>query len=186
MKNLTKISVVVSTALLLAGIAHAIPISGTVGMFGYGFSDFDPMTATAVPDPSGAYVTSATVDFDTYFNIGDSVNYNGFTFNPVSSPVADPLWFGGGFSFVLNSVSIDIRTDHQLTLSGLGILSGNGFDSTYGSWGITIWDIGNLQFNFSNTTSTTAAPVPEPSTVLLLGVGLLTTIGLCRKKLRKG
>ena len=183
MKKLSKIFLIVLSALLLAGVANAVPISGDVSMFGYADTAFDPM-AGIFPDPDGAFVTFASGDFATYLNVGDSVEYNGFVYNPASNPVADPLWSGGGFTFVLNSVTVEAQTANQLILSGSGVLSGYDFEDTYGTWGLSVMQFGEFSFTFSNTTSG-ATPVPEPASVLIIGIGLIAVAGYGRKRFRK-
>jgi hypothetical protein len=106
LKKLSKFIVTTLAALLLAGTAYALPISGDIGMVGWGFGAIDTLTATAIPQPTTTMVTMPTGDFDTYLNSGDSVFYYGFTFDPAPSPVADPLWTAGGFTFVLDSVAV--------------------------------------------------------------------------------
>jgi hypothetical protein len=44
-------------------------------------------------------------------------------------------------------------------------------------------DSQSTSFNFSN--GTTASPVPEPATLVLLGSGLIGLAGFGRKKLKK-
>jgi hypothetical protein len=167
---------------MLAGAAHAVPITGDIGIVGWGLSVIDTLTATEIPAPLKAVVSHPTGDFDTFLNSGDAITYNGFIFDPASTPVADPLWVAGGFSFVLNSINVSFRDANQIVFDGVGILAGNGFDDTIGSWMMSI-DAHSTHFAFSN--GTTADPVPEPATMLLLGTGLIGLAGLGRKKLKK-
>ncbi len=181
MKMSSKCLTLTMILLLLAGAAHAIPIEGDIGMIGFGFPAIDPLNATEIPEPYMALVTVATGNFARYIQPRTVVDYNGFTLNPATSPVADHLWAVGGFSFVLESVDVVYRDNDQLVLDGFGTLYGNGFDATAGNWGMTI-DAQLTNFNFSN--STTAAPVPEPATMFLFGTGLIGLAGLGRKKFK--
>ena len=103
LKKLSKFVFIAFAALMLAGAAHALPITGDIGIIGYGLSAIDTLTATAIPAPLFALVSVPTGDFDTYLNSRDEVNYYGFTFDPAPTPVVDPLWTAGGFSFALVS-----------------------------------------------------------------------------------
>jgi len=181
LKKLSKFVFIAFAALILAGTAHALPITGDIGVTGWGMSAINTMTATAIPAPLMTVVTVPTGDFDTYLNSGDAITYNGFTFDPASTPVADPLWTAGGFSFVLNSIDVSFRDENHIIFKGVGNLSGNGFDDTLGSWTMSI-TAHSTHFEFSNGAA--AAPVPEPATLLLLGTGLIGIAGFGRKKLK--
>ena len=62
---------------MMAGTAHAVPITGDIGIIGSGYTAIDPLTATAIPAPSYAIVTNPTGDFDTLLDTGDLAIYNG-------------------------------------------------------------------------------------------------------------
>jgi hypothetical protein len=184
LKKFSKFILIASAALMLAGAAYAAPITGDMGMTGFGLPAIDTLTAKKIPAPLMTVVTVPTGDFDTFLNSGDSIAFYGFTFDPAPippTPVADPLWTAGGFSFVLDSVNVLFRDKDQINFDGLGSLFGNGFDDTIGSWRMSI-DAHSTSFSFSS--GTTAAPVPEPATILLLGLGLTGIAGFGRKKLK--
>jgi len=87
----------------------------------------------------------------------------------VSAPQAN-LWQAGGFSFDLSTITINNGT----TVTGSGVITGNGFDATTGFWSFTSQSSGDGIFSFSSTT------VPAPGIALLLGIGLVG-IALTRK-----
>ncbi len=176
-----KILILVLVILVFGGVAHAIPITGEVVMLGFGSSNIDTLTATEIPPPLSATVIGPTGDFATYLSSGDAVFFNGFVFDPAPTPVADPLWEVKGFTFVLESIIVSFRDANNLVLDGIGTLSGNGFDETAGRWSMSIDDY-SQSFGFS---SGTAAPVPEPATLFLIGTGLVGIAGVSRKKLKK-
>jgi hypothetical protein len=136
-------------------------------------------TATSIPAPATTFVLAANGDFLTYLPPISGVSMSGFTFNPAPTPVAAPLWTGGGFSFNLNSVNVSVQNANQLGFIGIGTLSGNYFDPTTGTWTMTI-DANGGSFTFSSGT----VAVPEPDTVFLLGIVLIGIVGISRKKLK--
>src|SRR5262245_31355139 len=64
-------------------------------------------------------------------------------FNP-STPTLG-LWSVGGFTFDLSSSIIDTQTKFELTIEGVGIVSGNGFDPTPMNWMFTSQNAGGTK-----------------------------------------
>jgi hypothetical protein len=94
------------------------------------------------------------------------------------------LWSVGGFTFDLLSSTVVTQTANFLNITGSGIVSGNGFDSTSMEWGFSTQGAGLTIFSFSAN----GVAVPDGgSAVALLGLAL-TGIEVLRRKLspRKG
>jgi hypothetical protein len=139
-------------------------------------------TATMVTAWHMAVVSGATGDFAP----ADGLNVafvTPYVFNPPTAYAS--LWSVGGFTFELTSSSIDLQTSHFLNISGVGFVTGNGFDRTPGTWSFTSSQSnGGTSHQFSFAANTTATPTPDSgSTVALLGVAVFT-IGALRAKFR--
>ena len=91
------------------------------------------------------------------------------------------LWSVGGFTFDLTSCTIESQTTKDLTISGIGIVSGNGFDPTAMTWMFTSQNAGgkNMQ-EFSFSANSNAVP-DGGSAVALLGLGFAGIEALRRK-----
>jgi hypothetical protein len=107
-----------------------------------------------------------------------------YIFNPSTSTPA--LWSVGGFTFDLSSSTIVQQTATDLTISGTGIISGNGFTPTETSWMFTTQNAGGGRhgtFSFSANNSSGAVP-DSGAAISLLGIGLMG-LELVRRKLAK-
>jgi hypothetical protein len=96
-----------------------------------------------------------------------------YVFNP-STPTP-LLWSVSGFTFSLQTSSVDFQDNTYLLISGTGTLFGPGFDPTPGEWAFTSQNPGALNHaTFTFSAGTVAVPVPDGGmTVALLGAGLL-------------
>ncbi len=98
-------------------------------------------------------------------------------FNP-STPTPG-LWSVGGFTFDLLASTVVTHNAQFLSITGTGIVSGNGFDPTNMEWSFTTQNMGGTTFSFSAT----GTAVPDGgSAVALLGLALVG-IEVLRRKL---
>jgi len=169
---------------MLIGRAEAVPVTGDITFGGTLLSTLDLGTATTVDfDPQTALVTSVTGGLDSTIDLGDTATFNDFQFTPFVPN--NPLWTVGGFSFNLTSVTINTQTPETLGLNGTGEVIGNGFDPTPYVWGFSADEStvgGNSVIAFSATNVNDVAAIPEPSSLLLLGSGLIGLAWLRRKR----
>ena len=158
-----------------AGVASAVPITGSIGFNGaYTTDSGDLLSATKI------FITDATVDgvvtgsfADAGITDGDVAAYSDFVFAPAGAVAA--IWKVGGFTFDLNAMSVDFQSSALLGLSGTGMISKDdaSLDAVFGTWTFTANKTGS-NFTFSSGTA------PEPAMVLLLATGLIG-FGFARK-----
>ncbi|MEM7081372.1 MAG: PEP-CTERM sorting domain-containing protein [Pseudomonadota bacterium] len=155
-------------------------IEGGIGFGGL----FTPTGGTGLGDATGisfgfSTVTTATGDFAPA--AGEFASFNDLDFNPANTPIT-PLWSvtagGINYAFDLLDISLDFQDADEINLSGTGILSATGFDDTAGTWTFSGQN-GSVFFTFSSITI--AESVSEPSTLLLLGLGLVGVAAVRRR-----
>lgn len=171
----SKYLALIAIALTATMSAKADPIVGSVSFGGSAIIDF---AADAV-DIGGdtAIVTGSSGDFaSTLTTFVSTVTYNDFSYGALGPGLAAVIWTGGGFSFTLDSFTLvdEQPSTPSLVLTGTGWISGTGFDTTSGNWSFSADSVGDSIFAFS---SQTAARVPEPGSLALLGLGLLGWAG---------
>ena len=196
-------ALLVGAALMMATSAMAVQITG-----GINFGGLLNLTTTTLGDVT--FANADAVDFaNTASGIGMNtiqlvtgdftaipantfVTFQDFSFAPTlnPSPVA-PLWtlsFNSGndiYSFDLSSVQVT-RSNNSLELFGKGILHATGFDDTVGYWDLTTQNAsGNATITLNFSQDTQSAPVPEPGTMMLLGLGIFGLAIFGKRRMNK-
>jgi len=99
-------------------------------------------------------------------------------FNP-STPTPG-LWSVGGFTFDLLSSTVVTQNAQFLSISGTGIVNGNGFDPTAMEWSFTAQNAGGRPRTIFSFSANGVAVPDGGTTVMLLGAAL-GALGLARR-----
>lgn len=139
-------------------------------------------TATRVNTWDSSFVSQSSGDFAAFTNFLDNATMSApWIFNtgtpgsPLPGGPLAALWQVGGFTFDLNSSSVVLQSSTFLNVTGVGVVSGNGFDPTPGFFSFTASGDGSPQPSFSFQAN---SAVPEASTVGLLAVGAFGWVGI--------
>jgi hypothetical protein len=184
MKSLSlKLFTLAAAAVVSCGLfcqqASAVPITGDIDF--NGSATFD--TTSLVVSWAGTRVGSTTGSFSVIPFDNPATFTPNYVFNP-SSPQS-PLWTTtfGGTTFTFNLLTSVIVTQNAgfLNVRGTGVVTGTGFDPTFGLWSFTSSKAdGGTAASFSFAENTTA--VPEGGSALaLLGIALVGVEVLRRK-----
>jgi len=190
-----KLFVVFSMAVALIGVtafsAVATPINGAISFSGTSVQDnVDLSLVTAFTGFSNVVVSSTggTGDYAPVVS-GQSVAFSAFTFLPslIPNPVV-ALWAfifdGKTYSFDATGLVISPgTTSHTIAMQGPGIAHITGFEDTPGNWYFSANRAGTTA-SFSSSSDVVSA-VPEPGTMLLLGMGLVGVGAFSKRKLKK-
>jgi hypothetical protein len=148
---------------LIAGGAYT-----TTG--GVNLADATNVSLGTVFANGGTGDVEGTVNGSTLAGTGGALSLNAF------APVTN-FFSVGGWTLDVSTLTIVDQTAGLLNLSGLGVLTGHGFDATDVNW----------SFSSSSTTSysmtvSSVSPVPVPAAAWLFGSGLLGLVGVARRK----
>jgi hypothetical protein len=196
-------------ALAAAPMAEAVPITGGISFIGDATASggTDWATATGIDFTGCSLCTGANAGKEaiventsgSYAGTGGTfVDFTDFTFDPALSPDPVTVWTftSGGltYSFVMDEVQVDsqgtgLGGQTFLNLSGAGTLFITGFDPTPGFFLFTGNESGGVFSVSSSSFAEGDRPVdieeiPEPGTMLLLGIGLVALGIGARRRVR--
>jgi PEP-CTERM motif len=184
-----KLFLVCSLVVALFGVtafnAGATLISGAISFSGTQTTNVQDLTlATEFTGFTDVVVsdTGGTGDYAPVLS-GQSVVLNTFTFRPFIPN--NPLWTfdfaGKTYSFDAILANIAFSNANSLLIEGTGTAHITGFDDTPGTW---VYSANNAGETASFSASNVVKGVPEPATMLLLGLGLVGLSGFARKRFR--
>jgi hypothetical protein len=193
MKLSKRILAVLATSLLSCALfsqqAKATPIQGTIEFAGSVHFDTNSL-ATAhrvvtwydIHGNAGhsSVAPSSTGDFSGIADGTQVTMAQPWIFNP-STPTPG-LWSVGGFTFDLLSSTIVTQNAFFLNITGIGTVSGNGFDPTGMDWSFSTQSSNGLprvKFSFSADANSNAVS-DGGATVMLLGAAL-GALGMARR-----
>lgn len=182
MKNLCKISVLGALLIASASYASATTINAVLDLAGSGSYDATNIQFQTAAFPVGtdvingvAYSGPVTFTLTTPFAWG-SVNYGASGTQVFTTNV--------GLSFFLQTATgVLSNGGNELTLTGTGLFEEAGYVNTPGTFILTSQYNGqpyDSLTSFSSSASTSATP--EPSSLILLGSGLMGGAGLLFRK----
>ncbi len=179
-------SLAVMAALAVApSVLHATPITGQFSITGASVTD-NGSSLTFIPDSIvvGA-ANTITGSFNSLLTAGETgtitqvINYNPYAAG--SGVITLTNTDGTIVTYTLDTLTAQVVGGNFTLFTGTGILSTNaaGFDNTDGT--LLFSTQGNGTVTFSATTN--ASPVPEPSTLAMLGTGLVGLAGVVKRRL---
>ncbi len=173
--------------------AHAQSINGSITFDGsaivedaLGMALSSDLTTAAQlnfnTDPNYQEVTFGLGDFEPYLGMFDIATFQNFAFKPALSPnPTNPLWTVGGFNFELTTILLDpLNGADLLHLYGSGILTGNGFDPTPGTFNFTTQ--GGDGSTSVLSISASSSNVPVPAAIFFVAPVLAGLFGFSRSR----
>lgn len=172
------VALLAGAMLMMATSSMATMIEGNINFFGslnlVGGTTLPAATGIHFNNPAfvadgGTGIYAALPSYPSAFpEPATLVTFKDFTFSSVSTTPVTSLWTltyaGKTYDFDLNSITAITAT----SISGIGTLGASGYEDTKGLWELTTQSTGTNKLSFS-----AASTVPEPGTMMLLGLGIL-------------
>ena len=184
MKNLIKFAALGAALAVSSLSAHATLISGSLGFSGT--DTFNGTTSTTFN--GGPYtVTSVSGTFQSGLNgsfLNDTVTLPSSVTWASAAGVQlfrTPSAGSPDATFTISTITFDQIVAGFQIVTGTGIFAETGYDPTVGTFNLSSSISGqSTEFEFTST----AAPTPEPSSLMLLGTGLTGAAGMFFRRRR--
>ena len=158
----------------LAGLA-VISVPAKADSTGITISDSSSATSSQVVSTPTGTVTTAGTGTLSVFTAGSPVTVDSFNLGAGFTP-GEPVFTATAGSvtatLTLQSLTSTVTVTNGLIISAMGILTESGFAPQPGNVTVTTGSSGTIAF----------AATPEPSSIALMGTGLLGLAGLIRRK----